>query len=103
MAADSAALACSRWPVVAYRMPSLRWQWACPRRSAQCLSPRQGLLVVGCGRRHIGRVGVGMDDTKLVQRQRLFPTCLLLPGQVERLARVLPGLITAPCQTGRSR
>jgi len=40
-----------------------------------------------------------MDDAKLVQRERLVPACLLLPGQVERLARVLPGLRTASRQT----
>ena len=40
-----------------------------------------------------------MDDAKLVQRERLFPACLLLPGQVERLAGVLPGLRAASHKT----
>jgi hypothetical protein len=40
-----------------------------------------------------------MDDAKLVQRERLVPAFLLLPGQVERLARVLPGLLAASRQT----
>ena len=40
-----------------------------------------------------------MDDAKLVQRQRLVPTFLELPGQVERLTRVLPGLLIASLQT----
>src|SRR5438309_4425976 len=40
-----------------------------------------------------------MDDAKLVQRERLLPACLLLPGQVERLARVLPGRLAVSCQT----
>jgi hypothetical protein len=42
---------------------------------------------------------VGLDDAKLVQRERLVPACLPLPGQVERLARVLPGLLAASRQT----
>jgi hypothetical protein len=50
---------------------------------------------VDFGRRDIGGVGVGLDDAKLVQRERLAPAFLELPGQVERLARVLPGLLTA--------
>jgi len=40
-----------------------------------------------------------MDGAKLVQRVRLVPTCLLLLGQIERLARVLPGLFVASRQT----
>jgi hypothetical protein len=38
---------------------------------------------------------VGLDNAKLMQRAHLVPACLLLPGQVERLARVLPGFIAA--------
>jgi hypothetical protein len=53
------------------------------RAHAQFLGQGQGLLVVGFGRRDIGRVGVGMDNAKLVQR----------------LAGVLPGLIAASRQT----
>ena len=51
------------------------------------------------GLRDIGGIGVGMDNAKLVQRERLVPSFLLLPGQVERLAGVLPGLLAAPRQT----
>src|SRR2546422_3874203 len=40
-----------------------------------------------------------MDNAKLVQRERLAPAFLELPGQVERLARVLPGLLAASRQT----
>src|SRR5215471_18183625 len=40
-----------------------------------------------------------MDNAKLVQHERLVPACLLLPGQVERLAGVLPGLLTVSRQT----
>src|SRR5439155_9258595 len=40
-----------------------------------------------------------LDDAKLVQRERLVPAFLVLPGQVERLARVLPGLLAASRQT----
>ena len=61
--------------------------------------PGPGLLVVGFGRRDIGGIGVGMDDAKLVQRERLVPAFLALPGQVERLAGVLPGLLAASRQT----
>jgi len=54
---------------------------------------------VGFGLHDIGKVGVGLDNAKLVQRKRLLPACLLLPGQVECLVRVLPGLLAASCQT----
>src|SRR5882724_3030369 len=40
-----------------------------------------------------------MDDAKLVQCECLVPACLLLLGQVERLAGVLPGLLAASSQT----
>ena len=69
------------------------------RAHAEFLGQGQGLLVVGFGLRGIGGVGVGLDDAKLVQRERLVPAFLLLPGQVERLARVLPGLLAASRQT----
>ena len=69
------------------------------RAHAEFLGQGQGLLVVGFGLRGIGGVGVGMDDAKLVQRERLVPAFLLLPGQVERLAGVLPGLLAASRQT----
>ena len=36
---------------------------------------------------------MGMDDAKLVQRARLVPARLLLLGQAECLAGVLPGLL----------
>ena len=44
-----------------------------------------------------------MDDAKLVQRERLLAAVLLLPGQVERLARVLQGLFTMSPQTTEPR
>ena len=69
------------------------------RAHAQFLGQGQGLLVVGFGLRDIGGIGVGLDDAKLVQRERLVPAFLLLPGQVERLAGVLPGLLAASRQT----
>ena len=69
------------------------------RAHAELLGEGQGLLVVGFGLRDIRGVGVGLDDAKLVQRVRLVPTFLLLPGQVERLACVLPGLLAASRQT----
>ena len=52
-------------------------------------------LVVRFGLRGIGGVGVGVDGAELAQRQRLVSTRLLLPGQVERLTGMLPGLIDA--------
>ena len=99
MAVVRAARACSTRPVWPYSRPSPRWQWAYERAHAEFLGQGQGLLVVGFGLRDIGRVGVGMDDAKLVQRERLVPAFLLLPGQVERLAGVLPGLLAASRQT----
>ena len=41
----------------------------------------------------------GLEDAKLVQCECLVPAFLVLPGQVERLARVLPGLLAAARQT----
>ena len=69
------------------------------RAHAQCLGQSQGLLVVGCGLLDIRGGGVGIDNAKLVQRERLVGTLLLLPGQVERLAGVLPGLLAVSRQT----
>jgi len=40
-----------------------------------------------------------LDDAKLVQRERLVATFLKLPGQVECLACMLPGLLAASGQT----
>ena len=53
----------------------------------------QGQLVVGFGLCDVGGIGVGVDDAKLVQRECLVGTLFMLPGQVERLAGVLPGLL----------
>ena len=69
------------------------------RAHAQLLSQGEGMVVGGFGRRGIGGVGVGLDGAKLVQRQRLVGTLSVLPGQVERLARILPGLLAASRQT----
>jgi hypothetical protein len=62
---------------------------------AEFLGQCQGLLVVRFGLLDIRGIGVGMDNATLVQHKRLGPTLLELPGQVERLARVLPGLLAA--------
>jgi len=69
------------------------------RTHAKLVGQIQGLLVVGFCLCDIGGIGVGMDGAKLVQRKRLLPTFLLLSGQVECLARVLPGLCTMSPQT----
>jgi hypothetical protein len=69
------------------------------RTHAEFLGQDEGLLVVGFSLHDIGRIGVGMDNAKLVQRERLIAAVLLLPGQVERLARVLQGLCTVSLQT----
>ena len=53
---------------------------------------------MGFSLRGIGGIGVGIDHTKLVQRQRLVPACLLLPGQVKRLTGGLPGLFAVSRQ-----
>ena len=69
------------------------------RAHAEFLSQGEGLLVVCFGLRNIGGIGVGLDNAKLVQRQRLVGALFVLPGQVERLAGVLPGLLAASRQT----
>jgi hypothetical protein len=63
------------------------------RAQGELLGQGEGLLVMGFGLRDVGGSRVGLDDAQLVQRQRLIPACLLLPGQVKRLACVLPSLI----------
>src|SRR5262245_41011820 len=69
------------------------------RAHAECLGQGEGLLEVGFSLLGSGRVGVGLDDAKLVQRARLVPACLEMPGQVEGLVRMLPGLITVSRET----
>jgi hypothetical protein len=69
------------------------------RAHAQLVGQGEGLLVVGFGLCDSGGSGVGLDDAKLVQRERLVPTFLELPGQVKRLTRLLPGLLAASRQT----
>jgi hypothetical protein len=34
---------------------------------------------------------MSMDRAQLMKRERLIPACLLVPGQDERLAGILPG------------
>src|SRR5262249_32603438 len=63
------------------------------RAHAQFFGQGKGLAVVGFGLRGIGGIGGGIDSTKLVQCERLVPARLLLLGQVERLAGMLPGLL----------
>ena len=69
------------------------------RAHAECLGQGQGLLVVGFSLHDIGGVGVGLDGAQLVQRMRLVATLFVLSGQVERLVRMLPGLLAASRQT----
>ena len=69
------------------------------RAHPQRLGQGQRLVVVGFGLFGIAGSGVGIDGAKLVQRDCLLPTGLLLPGQVECLAGVLPGLRAASHQT----
>ena len=99
MAADRAVRACcrtaGRWRTAAQPVVTVGRE----RAHAQLLGQGEGLLVVGFGLRDIGGIGVGLDNAKLVQCERLVPACLLLPGQVERLARVLPGLLAVSRQT----
>ena len=66
---------------------------------AQLLGQGEGLVIGGFGLLDIRGVGVGLDNAKLVQCVRLVPACLLLPGLIERLARMLPGFRAATRQT----
>lgn len=55
------------------------------RAHAEFVGQGEGLPVVGFRLLSLGRIGVGMDSAKQAQRKGLVSTCLLLPGQVERL------------------
>ena len=75
----------------------------------QLLGQGEGLVIVGFGLCDLGGGGVGMDGTKLAQREGLIGALLVLPGQGKRLVRVLPGLsavsrqtadLTEPCDSG---
>ena len=61
-------------------------------------SSARGLLIVGFSLCDIRGDIMGIDDAQLVQRQRLVGTLFVLPGQVECLAGVLPGLLAASRQ-----
>jgi hypothetical protein len=69
------------------------------RAHAKLLGQGEGLAVVRFGLLGVGGIGVGMEDAKLVQCARLAPAVFLLPGQVERLVGVVPGLIAVSHQT----
>ncbi len=69
------------------------------RAQAHCLGQGESLLVGGFGLYDIGGISVGLDHAKLVPREGLVGTLFVLPGQVERLARVLPGLLATSRQT----
>jgi hypothetical protein len=69
------------------------------RAHAELVGESEGLPVVGFSLRGIGRVGVGLDDAKLVQRVRLLAAFLLLPSQVKRPVGVLPDLLAVSRQT----
>jgi hypothetical protein len=66
---------------------------------AQLLGQGEGLVIGGFGLLDIRGVGVAMNNAKLVQRKSLIPAFLELTGLIERLARMLPGLSAATCQT----
>ena len=99
MAVDSSARACSPLADLGIQRAEAEVAVGQERAHAEFLGQGEGLLVVGFGLRDIGGIGMGMDDAKLVQRLRLVARVLVLPGQVERLARVLPGLLAASRQT----
>jgi hypothetical protein len=61
--------------------------WAHPKPMGQ----GKGLPVV-----RFSLLDVGMEGAKLAERLLLMPACLLLPGKVERLTRILPALVGAP-------
>jgi hypothetical protein len=68
------------------------------RAHPECLGQGEGLLVVGFSPHDVGGISVGLNGAQLVQGVRLVAAFLEPPGQVERLARVPPGLIVAPRQ-----
>ena len=83
MAADSAARACSRWPVVAYRVPRPRWQWACERAHAELLGQGEGLTVVRFSGRDVRRVAVHGDLTEEPQGPRFLAPTFAVAGVLE--------------------
>ena len=68
------------------------------RAHAESLGQRQRRPVPRLTLGHLRRVGLGVDGTQLAERERLDPALPVLPGQVERLAPVLPSLLTTPLE-----
>jgi hypothetical protein len=63
------------------------------RAHGELLGQHQRLPLARLGLLDVRWVGLGVDGTKLELRMRLYSTCLPLPGQVERLTGMLPGLV----------
>src|SRR5215472_16540458 len=99
MAAASSARACSTRPILAIQGAETEVAVGLEGAHTEFVGQGEGLLVVGFGLRDIRGIGVGVDNAKLMQRVCLVSASLVLPGQVERLARVLPGLRVASRQT----
>src|SRR5262249_33906910 len=68
------------------------------RAHAEFLSQGESLLVIGFSLLSIRGVGVGLNDAKLAERERLEPALAVPLGQVERLACVLPSLLIVPLE-----
>ena len=96
-------MAVARAALVLFRLAGRRIQHAQPavavgleRAHTELFGQGQGLPIVRVSLRHVR--AVGSDGAELVQCQRLLATGLLLPGYIERVARVLPGLSSASPQ-----
>ena len=99
MAADNSARACSVLTGRGIQRAKAEVAVGLEGAHTEFLGQGEGLLVVGFGLRVIRGICVGVDNAKLVQRERLVSALFVLPGQVERLAGVLPGLLAASRQT----
>jgi hypothetical protein len=66
-------------------------EWA----HAKGFGQRQRHTVLRFALGHLRRIGLGADGAQLAEPERFEPALAVPPGQCKRLARMLPGLLTA--------
>ena len=93
MAAVSAARACSRWPILVYRVP--RPQVAVGLRAGACqfFGQGEGLLVVGCGLFNLWGIAPVATSPRRRRAHASWPRCLMLAADFHRMPRLVQGVL----------